>query len=226
MPGLLAVEAGDQFASVALAFGNNILWESTFFLPQVQSAVLAPMVQKLMESAAASWENVDAMVVGKGPGSYTGLRIATSLAKGICFSQNLPLISICSLENMAMQAFENQPDVDLAVVSIDARRDEVYLAVFNRNLGHLIPPSALKMADLDLKLVLKENKTVFVGTGAEKLVSFNQPERTWKSLPDIFPKARYHARKAVELFKNQHFEDLAKFEPEYLKPVFLTETRK
>lgn len=225
VPGLLVLEAGDQFASVALAFGKSTIWESTFFLPQVHSTVLASMVQKLILSAGSSMSDVEAVVVGKGPGSYTGLRIATSLAKGICFSLNLPLIAISSFENMALQAFENQPDAESAVVSIDARRDEVYITVMDRTFNHLVPPTALRLGEFNLKPIVQNLNTVFVGSGSEKLLNYYGLERRWKFLTDIFPKASIYPKLAFELFNNKNFVDLASFEPEYLKPVYLTQAR-
>lgn len=223
MPPLLVLEAGDQFASVALAFGKGTIWESTFFLPQVHSTVLASMVQKLILSAGSSMSDLAAVVVGKGPGSYTGLRIATSLAKGICFSLNLPLIAISSLENMALQAFEFQPDAESAVVSIDARRDEVYIMVIDRNFKHLLPSTALRLGEFNLKPIVQNLNTIFVGSGSEKLLNHYGLESKWKFQANIFPKASIYPKLAFELFNNQNFADLASFEPDYLKPVYLTQ---
>lgn len=220
-PIILAFESGGDETSVSILEGQKEIFGSTFFLPQMQSVMLAPMVEKAIRISGLGWKKINAVAVGKGPGSYTGLRIATSLAKGICFARNLPLMGISSMRNKAFQVFENHPEAEMALVSIDARRNEAYVSILERGGQEVLPSTALILSEVDLPALIGNKKVVLAGSGSSKIIAYFQKENDWILDDRISAHAYYAGLLAVRQFPNPVFEDLENFEPDYLKPVYI-----
>ena len=158
---------------------------------------------------------LSAVAICKGPGSYTGLRIGTSMAKGICYAKQVPLMSVNGFLGMALQGFEKYADAEFAIAMLDARRDDVYLQVFNREGNAVSEMAAVTLVE-DTLPDYASKKVVICGnsnTKWQQLVGgFNQIE-----FSDSEPHAAFCAKEAVAKFHNSQFEDSAYFQPFYLK---------
>ena len=185
------------------------------------SEKITNFIREVMEVAEIDYKQLDAVAVSKGPGSYTGLRIGVSTAKGICYAANLPLMAIDTLEAMAygMKAKLGSQitDNDLLIPMIDARRMEVYAAIFDANLNKINDTAALVIDENSFEELLKEHRLWFFGDGAPKLkkVFENQPNI---SIIDGFkPSAAFMLPLADKALREHDFVDVAYFEPFYLK---------
>lgn len=165
-----------------------------------------------LTGAEIELNDIEAVCVSKGPGSYTGLRIGVSSAKGLAYGLNIPLLAIDSLQVLADSQLN--ADVDLIIPMLDARRMEVYTALFDANGNQLTETEAKVIDELSFE-DLKDKKIIFVGDGAEKcqtvLAHLNA------TFVQTFPSAEYMIQKAEQKFKERLFEDVAYFEPYYLK---------
>ncbi|XOD67115.1 MAG: tRNA (adenosine(37)-N6)-threonylcarbamoyltransferase complex dimerization subunit type 1 TsaB [Flavobacteriales bacterium Tduv] len=168
-------------------------------------------IQYALEGAATGLLELDAVCVSKGPGSYTGLRIGVSAAKGLCYGLNIPLLAIDTLTVMT-QAIS--VEADLMIPMIDARREEVYSATFDRHKKILSPISA-KILDKNSFQEYSGKKALLFGDGAEK--AQNILDVNFEYLYDLYPSAEGMKTLAEELFRKKYFEDCAYFEPFYLK---------
>ncbi|MCP4884173.1 MAG: tRNA (adenosine(37)-N6)-threonylcarbamoyltransferase complex dimerization subunit type 1 TsaB [Flavobacteriales bacterium] len=158
--------------------------------------------------------DLHAIAIGKGPGSYTGLRIGVSAAKGLCYALNKPLISVPTLEIIALQIpLENN---EIVVPLLDARRMEVYSAIFDHNYRQIRQTEAEIIDKTSFKTFLDKGIVHFAGDGAEKCKVLIKHDNA-RFVSDVFPSAREMAAIANGKFKARDFEDLAYFEPFYLK---------
>ena len=129
---------------------------------------LTVLIQSLLQQTNTNLNAVDAVAISSGPGSYTGLRIGISTAKGICHALNKPLIAINTLESMAEGAFQHFPDINLFCPLIDARRMEVYTAIINRNRNKILQQQAIIFEKNIFKEHLDSAKIIFFGSGLSK----------------------------------------------------------
>ncbi|MBO2543944.1 tRNA (adenosine(37)-N6)-threonylcarbamoyltransferase complex dimerization subunit type 1 TsaB [Salegentibacter sp. BDJ18] len=157
--------------------------------------------------------DLDAIAVSKGPGSYTGLRIGVSTAKGLCFSLDIPLISIATLASLAAQV---ELEKGFIIPMLDARRMEVYSAVFDQNLKNIRETKAEVLDESSFIEFLEKKKTVFIGNGVEKFEEICKHSNA-KFISDKLPSAREMCSLAEAKYKISDTEDVAYFEPYYLK---------
>ncbi|NMH23911.1 tRNA (adenosine(37)-N6)-threonylcarbamoyltransferase complex dimerization subunit type 1 TsaB [Flavobacterium solisilvae] len=214
---ILNIETATKNCSVSLAKnGETILCKEIAEQGYSHAEKLHVFIEEIVKEANVNFSEIKAVAVSKGPGSYTGLRIGVSAAKGLCYALQIPLISIDTMQVLAKKA-----NVDgLIVPMIDARRMEVYSAVFDKNLN--------KIKEVEAE-VLTENsyqdfdQTVyFVGDCQEKCQTVLVKDN-FKFLPEIiFPSANEMSVLSFEKFQNNDFEDVAYFEPFYLKDFMLT----
>lgn len=177
------------------------------------SEKLHQFVEWTLEGAEIKMKDLDAVCVSKGPGSFTGLRIGVSAAKGFCYGLNIPLLSLTSLEILAQTQIGK--DYDLIIPMIDARRMEVYTAVFDSN-GKQISETEAKILDENSFSRFKDKKIVFVGDGVEKSKTILQlPNADF--IEGVHPSAKSMIGPAETKLKKGEFEDVAYFEPFYLK---------
>ncbi len=218
---ILQIETATASCSVALARGGMILAFKQVNERNMHAEVITQFIDELIISAGVHYHELDAIAVSCGPGSYTGLRIGVSTAKGLCFALDKPLIAIETLEAMAFGVINsNEYALDsntLLCPMIDARRMEVFTTVFNAN-GHKIEPTSAAIIDENsFTELLINNKILFFGDGAEKCRSILSINANALFLPGFVNSAVYLTQKAFEKFRNKEFEDTAYFEPYYLK---------
>lgn len=212
---ILHLETSSKNCSVAISDGEELLClceETSENYKQSES--LHTFVEWALEGAEIKLQDLDAVSLGKGPGSYTGLRIGASSAKGFCYGLKIPLIAVNSLETM-IEPFLGQ-NYDYIIPLIDARRMEVYTAIFDGNSGEMLTETEAKILDETSFQEYVDKKVLFVGDGATKAREILQlPTADFNNT--IYPSAKYLIKKAKEKFLKKDFEDVAYFEPFYLK---------
>ncbi len=210
---ILTIETSGQICSVAL-FENNQLIDSREIMEQgAHSAKLTLLIQEVLKKNNYSIKNLKAIGISIGPGSYTGLRIGLSTAKGICFGLDIPLISISTLRIM-MEEVKVLETSDYYISMMDARRMEVYAAIFNKNGETILEEGAYILTENPFDNYLKKNILVF-GNGANKWDWAN--ENLERFIENISPRAKFMGNLVYEKFLNKNFEDLVLSEPAYLK---------
>lgn len=212
---ILHLETSSKNCSVAISDGEKLLCLCEEVADNYkQSESLHTFVEWALEGAEISLKDLDAVSLGKGPGSYTGLRIGAASAKGFCYGLKIPLIAVNSLETM-IEPFLRQ-NFDFIIPLIDARRMEVYCAVFDGNSGEIISETEAKILEENSFQEFAAKKVLFVGDGANKAKEIlSLPNAEFNE--NIYPSANYLIKKSVEKFKQKDFEDVAYFEPFYLK---------
>lgn len=211
---ILHLETSSKNCSVALSENDQLISLCEEVSENYkQSESLHTFVKWALEGAEFSLQDIQAVSLGKGPGSYTGLRIGASAAKGFCFGLNVPLVAINSLETM-VEPFLNQ-GYRYIVPMVDARRMEVYSAVFDGSSGQRLSETEAKILSEDSFSELN-GEALFVGDGAKKASEILKTPKA-QFLSEVYPSARFLLKKATEKIRNQQTEDVAYFEPFYLK---------
>jgi tRNA threonylcarbamoyladenosine biosynthesis protein TsaB len=216
---ILQIETATTVCSVALAKDGEVLAFKQMDQRNIHAEVITVYIDELLKSTDTHYKDIDTIAVSCGPGSYTGLRIGISTAKGLCYALEKPLIAIETLEAMAYGAItesELASGDTLLCPMIDARRMEVYTAIFNTKGERIQPTTAEIIDENSFAELLAYNKILFFGDGAEKcretLISPNA-----LFLEGFTNSATYLTKKAAEKFASKDFEDVAYFEPFYLK---------
>jgi tRNA threonylcarbamoyladenosine biosynthesis protein TsaB len=217
---ILNIDTAVNTASVCLARGSRSIQFTLNDHQRDHAAWLHPAIQRVIRDARLTINELDAIAVTIGPGSYTGLRVGLSTAKGLCFSLGVSLIVVNTLEMMAYATREY--DTDLLCPLIDARRMEVFTAVYDKNLTQIIEPAALILDSTSFGSLLNTKRIVFSGNGAEKLKSvIHHPNAIFSTTVATAADMTYLAE---QRFLEKKFADLAYTEPLYLKE-FHTVTR-
>ncbi len=224
---ILSLETSTKVCSVCVAENNTILAKKELYEANSHATHLTVFVQELFkELQGVSYKDIDAVAVSCGPGSYTGLRIGVSTAKGICYALGIPLIAIGSLQVLA-SAMKDEPAVkDGALICpmIDARRMEVYTALYDGKLNRVKDIEALIVDDNSFTSMLESNKIIFVGDGSCKCKDIITGENAI-FIPNIVPLAENMAEIAYAKYRDEKFEDVAYFEPFYLKDFVATKPK-
>lgn len=210
---LLLIDTSTKNCSVALSKDGNLLSCKEKNEGYSHAEYLAIMIQEVLAEAQITMGDLSAVAVAKGPGSYTGLRIGVSTAKGLCYGLEIPLISIETLRGMVHQP--NLPQADFYVPMIDARRMEVYSAVFNDQKESIEPTVATIVEVTSFASFLQSGKVLFFGDGALKCKEVIQHENALFS--EMGTTATGMIALAQEKWEAKDFEDVAYFEPFYLK---------
>ena len=223
---ILNIETSTSVCSVALSQDEKIIEYRESPDDKLHSTQLIPFIEEVFKSSGVFAKDLDAVAVSKGPGSYTGLRIGVSTAKGIAYSVNKPLIAIGTLLCMTLGLREEMPQLfknenTLLCPMIDARRMEVYLTLFNNRLENVIEVRAEILNENSFKQILFNKSIVFFGNGMEKCRKVIQHENA-VFIENCKPLARYLAIISHTHYIDQKFENLAYFEPFYLKDFIAT----
>ena len=216
MPAILSLETSTDVCSVALHAGKDLLAQGEIHEPQSHAARLVPMIEQVIAEAGFKMADISAIAVAKGPGSYTGLRIGASTAKGLCYALNVPLIAVGTLELLAFQGNSFNAEHVLLCPMIDARRMEVYCLLADHNLRIIAPVAARIVDEKAFSELLQNNRVLFFGNGSQKCKQvIRHPNANF--LDGIYPRASALGVMAGKKFSAAEFEDLMDFKPFYLK---------
>lgn len=221
---LLSIETATTVCSIALHKDGQLLSNQSLHLNKSHSALLSPLIESLTGYSGYKLTDLDGIVISKGPGSYTGLRIGTSTAKGLCYALDIPLISVNTLEAMALQLQKFSSNENLLCPMIDARRMEVYATVLDNNGNVISETQPVIIEEHSFQKTLDQGPLVFFGSGAEKCKNVIRHTNAL-FIDEITPNAITVGLKGYEIFTKGKFEDVAYFEPYYLKEFMATKPK-
>ncbi|MFP4024919.1 MAG: tRNA (adenosine(37)-N6)-threonylcarbamoyltransferase complex dimerization subunit type 1 TsaB [Thiohalospira sp.] len=231
---ILNIETSTQVCSVAVSENDKIIGFKETSDEKSHAKFLTVFIDDLLRDLKLTFSDLDAVAVSKGPGSYTGLRIGVSTAKGLCYAKNLPLIAVNTLQSMAQGLINkvHQGEISipnfnqsLLVPMIDARRMEVYSAFFNAGSEYIREVKAEIIVNESYQEILQRQQMIFFGNGSEKITeTINHKNALF--LKGFFPSAIYMGQLSNSLYLNKKFEDVAYFEPFYLKDFIATKPKK
>jgi tRNA threonylcarbamoyladenosine biosynthesis protein TsaB len=220
MATILCIETATPVCSIALVENGTVIYLEETAVLQSHASSLMEFINRALISSGISLKTIDAVAISKGPGSYTGLRIGVSTAKGLCYALDKPLIGIETLKCMAIGMKKiSEPGASnvLFCPMIDARRMEVYTAIYDYALNETEQVTAKIIDESSFSGILTDHVVYFAGDGAQKC----------KALLEIHPNAKFLDKEVVsaanmalvseDAFRNSRFEDVAYFEPFYLK---------
>jgi tRNA threonylcarbamoyladenosine biosynthesis protein TsaB len=213
---ILNIETAVQTSSVCLADDQRILGLKINPSQKDSASWLHVAIAELVSGCGKEFSDLKAVAVSAGPGSYTGLRVGMSAAKGLCYALRIPLITISTLQLMAAAALEEE--ADLICPMIDARRMEVFTAVYNRELKEVLRPANLILDDQSLKDLHPGLKVVFLGNGSAKFQSLNSHPASFFST--IEASAAHMTKLSFDKYFSVNFSDLAYAVPEYGKDFY------
>ena len=232
MARILCIETSASALSVCLAEDGRILSDRVCSEPRQQAALTAPLVKEVLDAAGLTVKDCDAVCVSAGPGSYTGLRVGASTAKGLAFGAGIPLLAVGTLDVLVQGATDaagpchagrGEESPSFIVPMLDARRMEVYTAVYTPDGKRIAPIEAHVVTADSFAAQRAEGKVLFIGDGALKC-------REVLGNDGLFVEAQPLARNMVPLafdaYREGKFEDVAYFEPFYLKDFVATVSKK
>lgn len=226
MPKILSIETSTTVCSVALTTDGNTLASQKLFLEKSHSTLLTVVIEQIMKQVGMEMAELDAIAVSKGPGSYTGLRIGVSTAKGLCYALDKPLIAVNTLLAMANEVNRQNHSQALLCPMIDARRMEVYTALYDDGLNELKKTSAKILEENSFDETLNQKQVLFFGNGADKFMALKTGVANAVFIDNITPSAWSVGLLANQAFLKGDFEDVAYFEPFYLKDFVATKPKK
>jgi tRNA threonylcarbamoyladenosine biosynthesis protein TsaB len=212
---ILSIETSTDVCSVAIHNNGRLVADRESLEAYSHAEKLAPLIDEILRDSKIKRSELTAIAVSAGPGSYTGLRIGTSTAKGLCYALNIPLITIGTLESM-LEGFENDDENLLLCPMLDARRMEVYCLLADSK-GQINEPTQAKIIDENsFSDYLRTNKISFFGNGADKCKQVITSENAI-FIDGIKPSAINIGKLAYIKYQANEFADLVNFEPDYLK---------
>lgn len=224
----LNIETATEICSVALSNGSEVIDYRENTEGKSHAALLTHFIDDILKKNNLKVRDLSAVAVSMGPGSYTGLRIGVSAAKGLCYGSSIPLIAVPTLQILANQVVHSATQLgisyregDLLCPMIDARRLEVYTALFDIRAHFASEIKAEIINESSFASELSAHQVYFFGNGALKCKTLiNHPHACF--VDDIYPSARYMDRLVASRFLEKKFEDVAYFEPFYLKDFVAT----
>lgn len=225
---ILNIETSTNVCSVALSQDGVCLYEDVNMEGPSHAQVLAGYVKNAVSFADSHAIPIDAIAISKGPGSYTGLRIGVSEAKGVAYGRDAKLLSVPTLKLLTVPILlehEELPEDALLCPMIDARRMEVYCALYDRALNEVVQTQALVIDSDSFKDYLDKQPIYFMGNGADKCVETIQHPNA-HFIKNIVPRAKNMIPLAEMAMAKEQFEDVAYFEPFYLKEFVATKSKK
>jgi len=223
---ILQIETATPVCSVALSTNGETIAFRDVNEPNIHASRLTLLISELLEETGLGFKDLAGVAVSKGPGSYTGLRIGVSTAKGLCYATDLPLIGVDTLEGMVAGFKELYPGVCAGYARlcpmIDARRMEVYLAIYDQTLQPVMPVSAVVIDAQSFSTEETDRKIVLFGSGADKLKGLFSDNDEVHVVTGFLNSARFLSHKAYQAFLAGEFVDVAYFEPYYLKEFVTT----
>ena len=223
---LLCIETSGKNCSVALFEGIQLVSIREVHTEQFShSENLHVFIEQVLKESNLQPKAIKAIAISAGPGSYTGLRIGVATAKGLCYGWDIPLIALPTLRILAEQVTYEFTDIEYIIPMIDARRMEVFTAVYSHDFSPILGERAEILTESTFDTYLNKEKTIFLGDGITKFQAICKHKNAyfWENK---FPSAKQMGRLALEKYQAQAFEDIAYFEPFYLKEVYLVKSNK
>ena len=223
---LLCIETSGKNCSVALFEGLQLVSIREVHTEQFShSENLHVFIEQVLKESNLQPKAIKAIAISAGPGSYTGLRIGVATAKGLCYGWDIPLIALPTLRILAEQVSYEFTDIEYIIPMIDARRMEVFTSVYSHNFSPILGERAEILTESTFDTYLNKGKTIFLGDGITKFQAICKHKNAyfWENK---FPSAKQMGRLALEKYQAQAFEDIAYFEPFYLKEVYLVKSEK
>ena len=223
---LLCIETSGKNCSVALFEGLQLVSIREVHTEQFShSENLHVFIEQVLKESNLQPKAIRAIAISAGPGSYTGLRIGVATAKGLCYGWDIPLIALPTLRILAEQVTYEFTDIEYIIPMIDARRMEVFTAVYSHDFSPILGERAEILTESTFDTYLNKGKTIFLGDGITKFQAICKHKNAyfWENK---FPSAKQMGRLALEKYQAQAFEDIAYFEPFYLKEVYLVKSNK
>lgn len=227
MERIILIETSTALCSVALAEEGSIVAYRESSAPKAHASLTAVFIKEMLQERGITLADCDAVCVSMGPGSYTGLRVGVSTAKGLCFGSGKPMLAVGTLDTLAAQASDvvssNAPEYKYIIPMVDARRMEVYTAVFEN--GRQITETAPAIIDeTSFAEYLEQGSCLFIGDGAGKCADVIK--HTNAHFCQCWPKASSMLSPAISSYRAGDFKDVAYFEPFYLKEFVATVSKK
>lgn len=221
---LLNIETATTNCSVSVAKNGKLCALKEHDTPNYShSEQLHLFIQDVLEESNLTFSDLEGIAVSKGPGSYTGLRIGVSAAKGLCFALDIPLVSIATLESMAHQS--KSEGFDFIIPVLDARRMEVYSTVFDKHLAVIRETKAEIIEPNSFQKYAEQGSVHLVGSGAEKCKNLLNHSNFSFDFTSV-PSAKEMCQLSHKKFEKNEFEDVAYFEPYYLKDFMLQQKKR
>jgi tRNA threonylcarbamoyladenosine biosynthesis protein TsaB len=226
-PLLLNIDTATEHASICISHGERIIGMEESREQKNHAAFVQPAIVRLLNANQLQLSDIDAVAVTIGPGSYTGLRVGLASAKGICYALNKPLVTVNTLQVIAQAAYDycvlngvSMNEKTLFCPLIDARRMEVFTAVYDAGLAEIEAPYALVTDANSFDILYKKQQVIFSGSGYQKLSRFLTDPNAVPAL--IQHNAAHLANRALLTYQSGLFADLAYVEPLYVKEFFDT----
>lgn len=227
MARILNIETATDVCSAALFENEKCIAVSESSEEKIHSRKLTVFIEEVFKKSEKTFDELSAVAVSRGPGSFTGLRIGVSVAKGLCFALDVPLISISSLQAMAFGMMDKTGDKNsFFCPMIDAKRMEVFTAVYNSDLKMVRNESAIVLDGKIFLTLLEKQKIYFAGDGAGKCRKIYSSHPNAVFIDDCMNSAKFMGQIAFEKFQKKGFENLSSFEPVYLKDFIAKEPKK
>ncbi len=212
---ILSLETSTPVCSIALHASGDLLGEQSYYLDKSHSSLLPGILGELLKNCGHELSDLSAFAISSGPGSYTGMRIGLSSAKGICYATGVPLLSVGTLDTLVEQVRKWIPEKALVAPMLDARRMEVYTQLLSTDGSEIWPLQPLVLEE-DTFQEFADQELFLVGNGSGKCEGFlSHPQL--RIISEVSPSAAAMGSLAWEKFQKGEFEDLAYFEPNYLK---------
>ena len=225
MSTILSIETATSSGSVSLHKSGHLIGLQQYNIEKSHSSLLHVLIEQLLNNSGISKNDLDAIAVSAGPGSYTGLRIGVSTAKGLCYALDKPLISINTLECMAYQVASVAHENSLLCPMIDARRQEVYCMIVANDMKIIQVTEPLIIDELSFQEKLDKKKIFFFGDGSDKCHEIIT-HLNGVFIKIIIPSAKEIGILAGDKFDKEQFENLAYYEPFYLKEFRIIKSKK
>ena len=232
MERILLIETSTALCSTALAENGVITSYRESSAPKAHASLTAVFIQEMLAERGITLDGCNAICVSKGPGSYTGLRVGVSTAKGLCFGSGKPLLAVGTLDTLVAQAAAGRQtvtpdltgDLRFIIPMIDARRMEVYSAIFSPDGTQITETTPVIVDENSFAEYLEQGPVLFIGDGAGKCAEVIKHPNA--HFCQCHPKASSMLSPAIAAYKEKRFEDVAYFEPLYLKEFVATVSKK
>jgi len=225
---ILSLETSSPICSVALHQDGALLGQSELRLEKSHSSHLSILIEQLLENTGHTVHDLGAIALSDGPGSYTGLRIGAAAAKGLCYALDIPLLAVNTLQALAHQvaSHTSKPESFLYCPMLDARRMEVYTALYTHDGQEVLAPTPLVLEADTLAEQMTHHHLLFFGSGAAKFQPLVADQPNAGFLTNVEPSAIAIGELGQSAYQRQEFRDVAYYEPFYLKEVYTTTPKK